>query len=67
MVPTERDRQMTYITATKTGPKGHQTGYVVKAIESGKIVATFTNKAHGYWRFAKTAAERECAKLNGEG
>ncbi len=61
------DRQMTYMTASKTGPKGRQIGYVVQAIETGDVVATFTNKEHGYWRFAKTAAERECAKLNAEG
>jgi hypothetical protein len=51
--------------AAKHGPKGRQTGYVIKN-EDTEVVATFRNKDHGYWRFAKTAAERECDRLNRE-
>lgn len=58
---------MTYIVASKFGPKGSQTGYVVREIESDKVVATFTNKQFGYWKFAKVAAERELLRLQTEG
>lgn len=54
-----------FYTAAKHGPKGHQTGYVVKNADT-EVVATFRNKDHGYWRFAKMAAERECDRLNRE-
>ena len=51
-----------YTIVAATGPKGRQTGYVIKN-EEGDVVATFRNKDHGYWRFAKTAAEREWMRL----
>jgi hypothetical protein len=52
-----------FYTTTTTTKTGKQNGYAVKS-EAGETVATFRNKDHGYWRFAKTAAEREADRLN---
>jgi hypothetical protein len=49
------------------GPSNQrQTGYAIVNLDTDQIVAKFTTKSHGYWRFAKTAAERECERLNRE-
>jgi hypothetical protein len=52
-----------FCTDAKYGPKGRQTGYIVKHPD-GDVVATFTNKEFGSWRYAKNAAEKRCREFN---
>ncbi len=54
-----------FIVNSTRGPTGKRhTGYEILNIQTREVAATYSIRAHGYWRWAQTKAVAECDRLN---